>query len=289
MPRAEGAAGKPVVNGILASAESESLGDELALSDTTTIGRDLSNDIVLERPGVSRYHARITRSGATYSVEDLRSSNGTWLNGVRLDGKAFLSDGDNLRFDDASFVFRDNDATSRTVSRAPLHAHETVTVLFADLVGHTALFESLGSEAVERLIDERVGLMKTQVVRVGGRVVKTEGDAVMASFSSIRQAVTCAIDIQRAVADLTDNGVVAAPIRIGINSGEALRQDDDLIGMAVIMASRVMAEAGAGEIYLSDVSRTMLGPTATLRLKSKGWYQLKGISRRERLFEVLWR
>lgn len=277
------------MNGVLTSAESESLGDELALNDTTTIGRDLSNDIVLERPGVSRYHARITRSGATYCVEDLRSSNGTWLNGVRLDGKAFLSDGDNLRFDDASFVFRNNDTTSRTVSRAPLYAHETVTVMFADLVGHTALFESLGSEAVERLIDQRVGLMKTRVVRVGGRVVKTAGDAVMASFSSILQAVTCAIDIQRAVAELADDGVLAAPIRIGINSGEALRQDDDLIGIAVILAARVMAEAGAGEIYLSDVSRTMLGPTTSVRVKSKGWYQLKGISRRERLFEVLWR
>ena len=274
----------------MVSTEPESLGTEYRLTaDVMTVGRDESNDIVLQRSGVSRYHARITHSGAMFSVEDLGSINGTWLNDVRVDGKALLHDGDNIRFDDAAFVFRNDDAASRTVARPPSHGHETVTVMFADLVGHTALFESLGSEAVEKLIDERVGLMKTQVTRAGGRVVKTEGDAVMASFSSIRQAVSCAVEIQRAVAALTNDGVQTAPIRIGINSGEALKQDDDLIGIAVIMAARVMAEAGAGEIYLSEVSRTMLGPTTALRLKPKGWHQLKGISRRERLFEVLWR
>ncbi len=220
---------------------------------------------------------------------NLRSSNGTWLNDVRVDGKAFLSDGDNLRFDDATLVFRDAAAASRTVARAPSHAHETVTVMFADLVGHTTLFESLGSEAVEKLIDERVGMMKTQVARAGGRVVKTEGDAVMASFSSIRQAVSCAVEIQRSVDVLERGEAQMAPVRIGINSGEALKQDDDLIGIAVIKAARVMAEAGGGEIYLSAISRGLLGPTTALRIKPKGLHQLKGISRRERLFEVLWR
>jgi class 3 adenylate cyclase len=238
---------------------------------------------------VSRYHARIRCSGAVFSVEDLGSINGTWLNDVRVDGRALLHDGDNLRFDDAAFAFRNDDSASRTVARPPSQMHETVTVMFADLVGHTTLFESLGSEAVEKLIDERVGMMKTQVTRAGGRVVKTEGDAVMASFSSIRQAVNCAVEIQRSVDALTRGQAQMAPIRIGINSGEALKQDDDLIGIAVIKAARVMAEAGAGEIYLSEVSRTMLGPTTALRIKSKGWHQLKGISRRERLFEVLWR
>jgi class 3 adenylate cyclase len=161
--------------------------------------------------------------------------------------------------------------------------------MFADLVGHTALFESLGAEAVYNVIDERIGIMKAQVVRAGGRVVKTEGDAVMASFSSIRQAVTCAVEIQRAVDALSDGAAPIAPVRIGINSGEALKQGDDLIGIAVIKAARVMGAAGGGEIYLSEVARSMLGPTTAMNIKPKGWYELKGISRRERLFEVLWR
>lgn len=265
-------------------------GEEHPLAaDVTSVGRDESNNIVLQRPGVSRFHARITCSGLAYSVEDLGSVNGTWLNDARVDGRTLLKDGDILRFDDAMFAFRNEAGASRTIVRAPSHAHETVTVMFADLVGHTSLFESLGSEAVEQLIDDRVGMMKKQVSRAGGRVVKTEGDAVMASFSSIRQAVSCAVEIQRSVDALKPGEPQVAPIRIGINSGEALKQDDDLIGIAVIMAARVMAAAGAGEIYLSEVSRTMLGPTTALSIKSKGWHQLKGISRRERLFEVLWR
>ncbi len=278
------------MNVVLVSTEPESLGKEHRLkADATTIGRDESNDIVLARPGVSRYHARITHSGARCVVEDLGSRNGTWLNGTRVEGRASLNDGDSLRFDDVAFVFRDIDAASRTISREPQNAYETVTVMFADLVGHTELFESLGAEVAEKLTGERVRIMAAEVARAGGRVVKTEGDSVMAGFSSIRQAVTCAVEIQRAVDALHDGGAQEAPVRIGINSGEALKQGDDLIGIAVIKAARVMAEAGAGEIYLSDVSRTMLGPTAALRIKSKGWYQLKGIARRERMFEVLWR
>ena len=255
----------------------------------TTVGRDKSNAIVLVSPGVSRHHARIVRRGGTFSVEDLGSSNGTWLNDVRVDGSALLNSGDNVRFDQDAFVFQNDYAASRTIARDQQNAHETVTVMFADLVGHTALFDSLGAEAVYNVIDERIGIMETHVSHAGGRVVKTEGDAVMASFSSIRQAVTCAVEIQRAIAALSTGGAPVAPVRIGINSGDALKQGDDLIGIAVIKAARVMAAAGAGEIYLSEVSRTMLGPTTALSIKPKGWHRLKGISRRERLFEVLWR
>jgi class 3 adenylate cyclase len=274
----------------LVSRNVESPGEEHPLDgDVTTVGRDKSNDIVLASPGVSRYHARIVRRGGSFSVEDLGSSNGTWLNDVRVDGSAVLNSGDDVRFDQDAFAFQNDYAASRTMARQPQNAHETVTVMFADLVGHTALFDSLGAEAVYRVIDERMSIMKTEVSRAGGRVVKTEGDAVMASFSSIRQAVTCAVEIQRAVDALSNGEAPIAPVRIGINSGEALKQGDDLIGIAVIKAARVMSAAGAGEIYLSEVARTMLGPTTALSIKPKGWYQLKGITRRERLFEVAWK
>ncbi len=180
-------------------------------------------------------------------------------------------------------------AATRTVA-APATQHETITIMFADLVGHTALFESLGSETVYRLLDDHLNAMTTQVTRHGGRTVKTEGDGLIASFPGVRQAVDCAVDIQRSISSLgTSSGRPTAPVRIGINSGEALKQGDDLVGLAVVKAARVMAEAGGGEIYLSQVSRSLLAPASDLQIRSTGWHELKGISRRERLFEVVWR
>jgi class 3 adenylate cyclase len=120
--------------------------------------------------------------------------------------------------------------------------------------------------------------------------VKTEGDGLIASFVSIRLAVDCAVAIQRASETLGERaGVHATPVRIGINSGEAMKQGDDLIGLAVVKAARVMAIAAGGQIFLSDVSRALLGPATGIRIKSAGWHALKGIARKERIFEVDWR
>lgn len=278
------------MNARLVAEHADSSGEEhLLFGEVTTLGREQSNDIVVQSRGVSRYHARITRTGSTFAVEDLGSSNGTWLNDKRIEGKAMLRDGDHVRFDDQAFAFRDEEAGSQTLARGSGSPHETVTVMFADLVGHTALFESLGSDTMYRVLERHIGIMKSEVVRHSGRVVKTEGDGILASFSSIREAVDAAIEIQRAVDAPRPDGGQRVPVRVGIHSGEALKQGEDLIGIAVIKAARVMAEAGAGEIYLSEISRGLLGSSTGHRIVSRGWHQLKGISRRERLSEVVWR
>jgi adenylate cyclase len=162
--------------------------------------------------------------------------------------------------------------------------------MFTDLEGHTGLFETLGSEAVYQLLDDHLSVMRMQVMRHGGRIVKTEGDGLMASFSSVRQAVDCAIQIQQAVSGLEPSkGRKPLPVRIGINSGEALKQGEDLVGLAVVRAERIMRLASGGRIYMSQISRSLLGPASGLRVLSKGWHQLRGLSRKERVFEVAWR
>ena len=69
-----------------------------------TIGRDASNDVVLDTPAVSRYHAQVERVGQRYRVRDLRSSNGTFVNGVRIDGDQWLISGDAIRVGPNRFV-----------------------------------------------------------------------------------------------------------------------------------------------------------------------------------------
>lgn len=131
--------------------------------------------------------------------------------------------------------------------------------------------------------------MKTSVLRHNGRTVKTEGDGLIASFSSVREAVDCAVDIQRGTSALEGPAGKPVPIRIGINSGEALKEDDDLIGLSVVKAARVMGHARGGEILVSQVSRSLLGPATGVTLVARGWYEMKGLSRKERVFEVVWR
>lgn len=275
----------------MVSQQPESLGKEHWLAAAVvTLGREQDNDIVLESSRVSRHHSRLHWTGSVHVVEDLGSKNGTWINDRRLEGPAPLNDGDTVRFGDLTFAFRVKGAATETVSRTDSIPHETVTIMFTDLEGHTGLFESLGSEAVYRLLDEHLSVMKTQVVRHGGRTIKTEGDGLLASFSSVRQAVDCAIQIQQRVSGLeSPAGGKSLPVRIGINSGEALKQGEDLVGLAVVKAERIMRLASGGRIYLSQVSRSLLGPTSGLRIFSRGWHQLKGLSRKERVFEVAWR
>jgi class 3 adenylate cyclase len=283
-------AGEPGVTAVLVSQQPESLGKEYRLAGgVVTLGRERDNDIVLESPHVSRFHARLEWTGSMHVLEDLGSKNGTWLNHRRLEGPTPVNDGDVVRFGDLPFAFKVQSAGTETMPCTPSVPRETVTVMFTDLEGHTGLFESLGSEAVCQLLDDHLSAMKTQVVRHGGRVVKTEGDGLMASFSSVRQAVDCAIHIQQAVTALRrSTGREPVPVRIGINSGEVLKEGEDLMGLAVVKAERIMRLAGGGHIYLSQVSRSLLGPTSGLLICSRGWRELKGMSRKERVFEVRW-
>jgi class 3 adenylate cyclase len=258
--------------------------------DTTTIGRADDNDIVIDVPGASRHHAVLRTHGATHVLEDMQSKNGTWVNDQRVDGNAYVSDGDVVRFSEAEFTFRIGAEATMTMASRPAIEREIVTVMFTDLQGHTALFERVGSEAVFEHLDAYVSAMKREVAQHAGRTVKTEGDGLIASFASIRLAVDCAIAIQHASEALAARaGGHATPVRIGVNSGEAMKQGDDLIGLAVVKAARVMNIAAGGQILLSDVSRALLGPATGIRIRSVGWHTLKGIARKERLFEVDWR
>jgi pSer/pThr/pTyr-binding forkhead associated (FHA) protein len=74
-------------------------------SRTVSVGRNEDNDIVLENPTASRYHARIVWTGSQYLVEDLASKNGSWINDAPPEQRG-LRDGDIVRFGDLSFVFK---------------------------------------------------------------------------------------------------------------------------------------------------------------------------------------
>ena len=163
----------------------------------------------------------------------------------------------------------------------------TVTILFTDVVGSTELTNRVGDEEARRLMgacDERV---RELAIEHRGVEVKGTGDGLMLAFQSARRAVTCAIEIQRAL-DLGVEGVDAGAIRLrlGMNTGEVIEEDRDLFGSAVNLAARVAAEADAGQILCTESLRVLLGEASGVELLDKGEYELKGFARTVAIYEI---
>jgi class 3 adenylate cyclase len=128
-------------------------------------------------------------------------------------------------------------------------------VVFSDLVESTALFARLGDDRMEVVRRAHVADVNAAVTAAGGgRLVKTLGDGAMASFESALGALRAAAAIQAAVEQLDrGQGGIGLEARIGLAAGEPIPDGDDLHGMAVVIASRLSAAAGAGEVLVQDL------------------------------------
>jgi class 3 adenylate cyclase len=169
------------------------------------------------------------------------------------------------------------------------------TVLFTDLVGHTEMMQRLGDEKGRDVLREHERITRETLKAFGGTEVKTMGDGFLASFGSVTKALDCAIALQRAF-DRSDpspspsstGGGEHLAIRIGLNAGEPIEEDGDLFGSTVILASRIAAQAGAGEILIPEPLRHLLSGKSYI-YSDRGEVALKGFDDAVRLYEVRWR
>jgi class 3 adenylate cyclase len=168
----------------------------------------------------------------------------------------------------------------------------TVTILFTDIQGSTALAQRLGDEAYHGLLREHNRILREQVARHGGHEVKHTGDGFMVAFASASRALSCAVDIQRAFAarNAAQAEPVEAPInvRVGLNTGESIEEAGDYFGTAVTLAARIANRARGGQILVSDLLRNLAGSLAGVEFRDAGRKQLKGIPGRQRVYEVVW-
>jgi len=166
----------------------------------------------------------------------------------------------------------------------------TVTVLFTDLEGSTDLRTRLGDDAAQTRIRAHENLIREQVGAAGGSEAKFLGDGFMIVFSSARQAINCAVSIQRAIDEHNrENADTAFRVRIGINTGEVTKEGEDLYGAAVNAASRICDKGQGGQILIPQVVRDLAGFLPDLRVVDRGLFWLKGFPNRWRLYEVMWR
>jgi pimeloyl-ACP methyl ester carboxylesterase len=159
-------------------------------------------------------------------------------------------------------------------------AQRTVkSVVFTDIVGSTARAQHLGDERWRGLLDRHEVLVRRQIERFDGRLVKSTGDGALATFDGPAGAIRCALAIREAVRGL-DLGV-----RVGIHTGEIELRGDDIGGIAVHIGARVSEHAEPGEVL---VSRTVVDLVAgsEIEFEDRGEQDLKGVPGPWRLFAV---
>ena len=159
-----------------------------------------------------------------------------------------------------------------------------VSILFTDMESSTALTQQLGDEAAQELVHAHNDAVRDALAANGGSEIKHTGDGIMASFHSARGALDAAIAIQRELAS-NDSEV---RVRIGLNAGEPVAEEDDLFGTSVQLAARVCNEAAPGEILVSNVVRELAAGKQFL-FNDRGDVPLRGLEDPVRLYEVRWR
>jgi class 3 adenylate cyclase/tetratricopeptide (TPR) repeat protein len=166
----------------------------------------------------------------------------------------------------------------------------TVTILFTDVVGSTDLTTSRGDEAAQEIMRVQRELTRLQVEEHSGHEVKGLGDGFMVAFTTARQAVACAVGIQRALEEHNRQQPLdeQVQVRIGLNTGEVIHEEEDMFGEAVNAAARIAAKAKGGQILLSEAAKGVLGRARDVELVDRGRFRLKGFPERWRLFEVVW-
>lgn len=153
------------------------------------------------------------------------------------------------------------------------------TVLFTDLVGSTRMRDRLGDDVADEIGVEHDRIIGDALASSGGRLVKNLGDGALAVFDSSVDAVVAAQRIQEGITlyNRQADDTRQIGVRIGINAGEVAKENGDVIGLPVAVASRVCDTADAGQILVTDTVRSLIGRRARLGFSSLGPQSLKGV------------
>jgi class 3 adenylate cyclase len=153
------------------------------------------------------------------------------------------------------------------------------TILFTDIVGSTERAAELGDRRWRNVLETYLGLTRTIVEEHRGRVIRVDGDGMLATFDGPGRAVRCVSALVDGVRPL------GLEIRAGLHTGEVELMGDDIGGIAVHIAARVMAEAGPGELLVSSVIPPLVAGSG-IDFDDRGEYDLKGVPGTWRLFVV---
>jgi class 3 adenylate cyclase len=220
--------------------------------------------LVMHRAGDTAWDPRHSR----YLAEHIPGARHVELEGI--DSLPFVGDSDAVLEEIEEFL------TGVRGGAEPARA--LLTVMFTDIVDATARAARMGDARWRDLLADHDAQVREQLARFGGREVKTVGDGFLATFAGPpSRALRCGLAITAAAREL------GLEVRIGAHTGECELIGEDVGGMAVHIASRIVALAGAGEVLVSGtVFGTVVG--GPFAFVDRGFHELKGAPGRWPLF-----
>jgi class 3 adenylate cyclase len=159
------------------------------------------------------------------------------------------------------------------------HERLVTTLLMSDIVDSTLTATSLGDTAWKQVLAEHNRMIRTQLDLFRGDEVNTTGDGFLATFGSAGAALRAAMAIRDATRPL---GIA---LRIGVHTGEVEVLPNDIGGVAVHAAARIMALGGADEIVVSSVTRGLVDDSG-FRFEPRGHHEVKGLERPVEVFRL---
>ncbi len=162
----------------------------------------------------------------------------------------------------------------------------TVTFLFTDIEGSTALLRELGDGYADVLGRER-RILRDSLTAAGGQEIDTQGDAFFFSFTRARDAVAGAVAAQRALAEHEWPDGVDVKVRMGLHTGEPSVGDEGYVGLDVVRAARICSAGHGGQVLVSDTTRALLASALPdgVALHDLGTKTLKDVGE-ERLYQL---
>ena len=159
----------------------------------------------------------------------------------------------------------------------------TVTLLVTDIEGSTEMTEGLGDIRWMRVLNKHNEQVRQCVLDHGGIELKQQGDGFLLAFPSARKALLCAVSLQRSFHDED------LPVRMGLHTGEVIREGDDLYGRNVILASRIAGTARGGEILVSSLTKELTDSSGDLEFSDHREVELKGLNGTFRVWSLAWK
>jgi class 3 adenylate cyclase len=204
--------------------------------------------------------------------------NGRWLaehivgaRFVELRGEHMVFDVDQFADEVESFLTgrRQGVATDRVLA----------TVLFSDIVGSTEQAAAVGDRRWREVLDRHDAVVSREIETYRGKLVKSTGDGVLATFDGPARAVSCGCELRDALRPL------GIDVRVGLHTGEVEVRGADIGGLAVHIGARVAAIAGAGEVLVSRTVTDLVAGSG-IEFADRGTHQLKGVPGDWQLFAV---
>jgi class 3 adenylate cyclase len=220
-----------------------------------------------------------------YFPPDVAQRTAAEVPGARL----ALIDSATVLFPDASISFVAGQFLGTVQTRqerrdrnAQTHASGTTIILFADIVDSTALTERMGDAAFRERARALDDALRAAITDAGGTAIdgKLLGDGVLATFPAASQAIDAAL---RCAAAGNDGGL---PLHLGIHAGDVIREQNNVYGGAVNIASRISGLSAPGEVLVSDIVRGLARTSAGVTFEDRGEHALKGVADPQRVFAV---